>query len=137
MTHHYFGRTIVFGCMLLVFAGFARADIVKCVDETETVAYMDVPCENGADSVRASALTNPSTISARVSSRANSIAATAEIRKAAWVTKRAGNRSLSSDVATLKSARSSMLLMDQESSLLRQKKFAALDQKGRHWFDFW
>jgi hypothetical protein len=136
MTHHYFTHTIFLGWILVVFAGFARADTVQCVDETGTVTYTDVPCENGADAARASALTDSSPVRAKVSSPAGTFTAVGEARESAWVKKPASNRKLAPDVATVKAARSSMLLMDRAASLLRQQKFAALDLRSQRWFDF-
>jgi hypothetical protein len=135
MTLHYFSRTIFLGCMLVVFAGVARADIVQCVDGTGTVSYMDVPCQKGANVARASALTKPSALRANVSSPARPTAAARAAREVAWKKRPASNHRLARDVATLEAARSSLLQMDNESSLLRRQKLVALEQ-DRRWFKF-
>lgn len=138
MTHKSFIQTIFLGCILVVFSGFARADIVQCVDEAGAVTYTDVLCQNDADVARASVLSKPFAAIARLSSPVDKFAEAEKAREAASAKKQAGNRRLAIDVATLKAARSSMLLMDQAASLTRQKKLAALDQdeKDRRWFSF-
>jgi hypothetical protein len=136
MTHNYVARTIALGCMLVVFAGFARADIVQCVDDTRAVTYTDIPCRNGDDAARVAVLINPSAAGAKVAPSKRTFAAPRKVREAISVKKRESNRGLALDVTTLKAARSSMLLNDQESYFLRQQKLAALDLKDQRWFNF-
>lgn len=132
MTRNYITRTIFVSCMLVVIAGFAKADIVQCVDDTGTITYTDVPCQIGDDVAQTSALANSSAISPKVSSRADIFVTAGAARKATWGNKSAINRTLALDVVTLKAARSSMLLMDQASSLSRKQKLAAPVQRGQH-----
>lgn len=142
MTRKPLSRTILLACILAACAGFARADIVQCVDESGTVSYTDVPCQNDADVTRAPVLSKPTAVRIPLRIPLPSVSgrfATAEkARKAASAKKHASKRRLAIDVETLKGAKSSALLTDQASFLLRQQKLAALeqDQKGRRWFDF-
>jgi hypothetical protein len=105
---------IVVACMLL--AGFARADIVKCVDVAGGVTYTNVSCLNGSSPAPASAN------SANSVSPAGVLAADGVILK-----KNAIDRIGGPDVATLKAAKSSMQLMDRATLSSRQQKLARLN----------
>jgi hypothetical protein len=136
MTRHYLTYAIFLGCMLVAFTEFASADIVQCIDDTGAVTYTDVPCRNGADAARSSGLSTPSAFSANSAPPARIVAIADEPREAVAVMKRMQRRGLALDVATLQAARSSMLLTDQASSVLRQQKLASIDQKNQRWFAF-
>jgi hypothetical protein len=118
MTSRSFFRTrtsaVFLACMLL--AGFAKADIVKCVDEAGGVTYTNVTCLNG--SIPAPASAN----AANSASAAGMLAADGVILK-----KNAIDRIGGPDVATLKAAKSSMQLMDRATLLSRQQKLARLN----------
>jgi hypothetical protein len=134
MTIPYYSNAIFLGYVLIASAGFARADIVQCAGQERTVNDADGRCQNGANSVRAS--TKPSAQRTKVPSPARTYAAAREARDAAWAKRPASKHKLPHDAATLEAARSSLLLMDNESSLLRQQKLAALDRKDQRWFKF-
>jgi hypothetical protein len=136
MAHHYLSRKIFLGCILVVFSGIASADVVQPIDNTGTDSYMDVPRRDVADAAPASALANRSAVSAKVSSQARAFAAARKAREAAWTKRAANNHGNARDVATLEAARSSLVLADNASSLLRQQKLAALEKKDLHWFSF-
>lgn len=132
MTPSYITQTIFFSCMVFVFAGLARADNAQCGEGKGKVVYTQAPCQSGDDIARAPALTDSSAISPKVSSRSDRKA-----REVTWVNDSGSNSTIGLDVRTVKAARSSMLSMDQASSLLRQQELAtSLDQRDRRWFSF-
>ncbi len=128
MTSNTYSRTIFIA--LLVCAGFAKADIAKCVDETGAVTYTNVSCPSGTKLARAASTSNPDTADATDSPAAGHIAADGPARDATWGKNGVSNltvRSAGTDVATLKAARSSMLSMDRALLLSRQVKLARLN----------
>lgn len=134
MARHTFTYAVFFSCLLVAFANFANADIVQCIDDAGAVTFTDVPCKKSADVVRVSA--DSSSVSGGAALLARSATAAGKIHPSGSVKKPARKRGLALDVATMKAARSSMLLRDQESYLLREQKLAALDQKNQGWFSF-
>lgn len=132
MTPSYITQTIFFSSLVFVFAGLARADNAQCGEGKGKAVYIQAPCQSGDDIARNSALTDSSAISPKVSSRSDRKA-----REVAWVNDNGSNSTIGLDVRTVKAARSSMLSMDQASSLLRQQELAtSLDQKNQRWFSF-
>lgn len=136
MTHHFLIRSALLGCMLTALSGLAMADIVQCIDETKSITYTDIPCQDGTVAAHGAASAKSSAASATTLSRAATFAAAGKVREAALQKKPLQHRNFALDVATLEAARSSMASMDEASSLLRQQKVASLDQKDQHWFNF-
>jgi len=136
MARHTFAYAVFFGCLLVAFADFANADIVQCIDGAGAVTFTDVPCKKSADVVRVSVSADSSSVSGGAALLARSATAAGKIHPSGSVKKPARKRGLALDVATMRAARSSMLLRDQESYLLREQKLAALDQKNQGWFSF-
>lgn len=137
MTRHSLTRTISVACMLLAFGALARAgDMVRCAPQAGPALNPDVTCARGAAVAPAPAVTKASPVSTRVSWQAEPSASDGQVRETAWAKARPANRRPAPDTMTVKAARSSMQLADQGSAYQHQQKFAALDLRGEHWFDF-
>ena len=137
MTRHSVTRTISVACMLLAFGALARADdIVHCAQQAGPRLHTDVPCAGEAAAAPARAVTEASAVGARVSWQGGPFATEGQVRETAWAKNRPANRRPAPDAMTVQAARSSLQLMDQGSTYPRRQKFAALDLRGEHWFDF-
>lgn len=126
MIHHHFGKTILLGCVLLACAGFATADIGQCNKDGKPV-YKNVRCNNAVKIERPSASKKHTSIRAKVSSTNTTVAASSKAHQAAWKKKATSERRFPLDVATAKAARTSMLLIEESWSYLREQKLAALE----------
>lgn len=127
MTRRSFFRITFAVCTLTAFSGSSYADIVQCIDERGATTYSNTPCGPGSmksvdsgevnESLRgnSSQLENRKILGAKY-------AAAEDARVIAAAIKRFPQRGLASDVETMKAAKASALLMDQESALARQSK---------------
>ena len=132
MTPSHITQTIFFSCMVFAFAGLARADNAQCGEGKGKAVHTQASCQSGDDIMRTPALADSSAIIPKASLRSDRKA-----REVAWVQDSGSNTTIGLDVRTVKAARSSMLSMDQASSLLRQQELAtSLDQRDRRWFSF-
>ena len=123
MTSHSFRNAfIATAAASFLFAGAAQAEIVKCIDQSGHVTLTDMPCPADAMTAQSSAAPAPQLGYTTVSTHV--IAPPSELRRDTWARKAGPDRSKTQDVATLKAARSTMLLMDQASSLMRQQRLA-------------
>lgn len=123
MTYHSFTKSVLLGCMLLVFSGLAKADIVQCTDNGGLVTYTDVPCKPGSDAAP---------VSRTVAVKAKALSPKAFVlaqkaRETTWAKKPASDRNFPLDVATAKTARSSFLEIDAERTFLHQQKLLAFN----------
>jgi hypothetical protein len=134
MTRHYFTPTILLGCILFVFGGLARAEVLQCVDDRGAVTYTNLPCENNTDPVPDGAVSSSALAKTKGGvSAAVTYTASEETHESAWAKRPASNSNTALDIETLKAARSSMLVRNQGSP---RQEFVALDLRSQHWFDF-
>lgn len=128
MAQHCLSKTLFLGCVFVAFTQLASAEVMQCVSPAGTVTYTNVSCPLNAEVAsngKVSSTDSPSVTSAKYG-QATSVKTASNSRR----------KSLAIDIETLKAAREAMLLMDQESSLLREQKLAALDEKNRGWLNF-
>ena len=127
MTRHSFFCIAFAVCTLTAFSGSSYADIVQCIDERGATTYSNTPCELGSmksiDSgeVNESLQRNSSQLENRKILGAK-YAAAEDARVAAAAIRHFPQRGLASDVETMKAAKASAVLIDQEWELARRSK---------------
>ncbi len=124
MNARYFPLAMVLSGILTVSAWPVQADVVQCIEEGGTVTYTNLPCANGSTTAPAFGSNTPSP---------DQIAPPAP--ESPWIKNHASIRSVTVDAETLKAARDSLQIRDQESPR-QQVTLVALDQRNPGWFDF-
>jgi hypothetical protein len=111
----------------LGFAERARADIIECVDEAGAVTFTDVPCKSAADAKRGAARYSAEVAQARNSATSAKATAGQHGRPAKSENRLPSYSGLDTDVATLKAAKSSLLMMERASAMARHQALASRD----------
>lgn len=116
-------RSLLAACMLIAFAASANADVLQCIDGSGMVTYTDQPCPAGAQAEPVAGLTGVSTARNTASSQSG-ILLVQQARDAASAARQKPRRGLAPDVATMQTARSSMISKDHAAVLARQRALA-------------
>ena len=124
-------RTLFIACLMFTSCAFAT-DINKCVDETGQVTLTDAVCPGGTHTAKV--ISGPAdgaedTLAAAPASRptlAHYPAPRMPPRYAAPVPATRPARGLSLDIATLKTARANMQLVDNAAPAMRSQRIAGL-----------
>ena len=130
---HRFSRTILLACAFIAVTGFAKADIVRCIDADGMVLITDAPCNADANTVQAPASAKATRSGGKGSPEAKRFAAAEQARTVAWANKPATGRRIALDVATLKAAKVTMVSNDQASTLVRQEALAERATRPGFW----
>ena len=122
-------RSLLLASLILAPFCFAGTDIVKCVGANGRVTLTDQPCQGGerSETVLAggrSADEDSTPSSAAAPARRLAPERLPALARATLARLDPPSRSLARDVATLKAARRTMLLMDDTASALRAQRLA-------------
>ncbi len=117
--HTFRGIAAVFA--LLAFSGAVQAEVVQCENAAGGITFSDVPCQTSEKTVRASDADQSLPADTKASPAISSFVAAERARAAAWAVKRPPRGRLADDVATIKAARSSLILLEHASDLARQQ----------------
>jgi hypothetical protein len=127
-------HTLFVAGMVFVSSTFAGTEVIKCTDESGHVTLTDQPCTGAAAQV---VLTAASAAAATTDEAAPAVSNSAtryqltnlppapRMRAAPYTYVQAPGRSLARDVATLKEARRTLMLLDSTMSASRQRGLAA------------
>lgn len=127
-------HTLFVAGMVFVSSTFAGTEVIKCTDQSGHVTLTDQPCKGAAAQVVLSGATAPSGLAdegtPEVSNGADryqltNLPPSTRMRAAPFTQVQAPGRSLARDVATLKEARRTLMLLDSSMSASRQRGFAA------------
>lgn len=132
MIKHPLIRTVFAATLLMAFSVSARAEVVRCIDDTGSITFTDLPCDGDADAVPVAV---PGSIKAptattRTGSQPASFSAAEQARAAALAIKHKQKRGLAVDVATMETARLSLIARDREADLARQQALAQPKSKA-------
>ncbi len=151
-----FTTTLFLGCMIAASASLAGTDIVKCVDAAGHIVITDQPCAGGSEIFATPALAPVPALAPAaaiepmaapdgpaIAAAAPAAVAPAAVRtvtveryaatpqeapRSAWAAKRIQPAApMSSDAATLRTARMNLQAMDQAASQMRQQRLAGLN----------
>lgn len=126
-------RTLFIAGMVFVSSTFAGTDVIKCTDESGRVTLTDMPCQRDAEQVVLSAASAPE----KATAAAETVASAGEryqlralppvprLRAAPFTEVHAPGRALARDVATLKEARRTSMLLDSTMAASRQGRLDA------------
>lgn len=142
-------NTIFIAGMVLVSSTFAGTDVIKCTDESGRVTLTDQPCKDAVDQVILAAAPNPEVELAQAPAtpeaaevhapavvepvlrsdtgrhRLASLPPSPRLRAAPYTQVRAPGRALARDVATLKEAHRTLMLLDNTMTASRKQGLAA------------
>ena len=133
-------HTLFAAGMVFVSSTFAGTEVIKCTDESGHVTLTDQPCPGQAAQVVLSAASAPApapaaavTVDEAVPAVSNgatryqltNLPPSPRLRTAPYTQVQAPGRSLARDVATLKEARRTLMLLDSTMSASRQRGLAA------------
>lgn len=124
-------NTIFCAGMALVSSTFAGTEVLKCTDDAGRVTLTDQPCKDAAGQVvlalaaDASATAEPPPASNTAHYRLASLPPSPQLRAAPYTEVRAPGRALAGDVATLKEARRTLMLLDNTMAASRKHGLAA------------
>lgn len=126
-------HTLFVAGMVFVSSTFAGTEVIKCTDQSGHVTLTDQPCKGAAAQVVLSAATEPSGAADDFAPAASggdryqltNLPPSTKMRAAPFTQVQAPGRSLARDVATLKEARRTLMLLDSSMSASRQRGFAA------------
>lgn len=135
-TGHSLVHTLLFACVLIAFAGSAKAEIVHCIDEYGSVLITDVSCSTGADAARVPAAVKKSPVKLRVLSQKNHFSDAERARGIALRNKPKDTRRFPLDVATSAAAKVAMQSIDEAWALERQQALAEQADRPGFW-KFW
>lgn len=124
MISHPLNRTIFAACMLIALAASARADVVRCIDDTGAVTFTDLPCKSDSEAVAVPSLAGDSAVTTKAALQGEKLAMAEQARAAAWAAKPKPARGLALDAATIETARLSMIAKDHAAALARQQASA-------------
>lgn len=136
MICHTIRRTLFVAGMVFVSSTFAGTEVIKCTDEAGRVTLTDQPCQSDATAVVLSAAT-PAEVAAPERNALAVAPAAAEryqvralppstrLRPAPYTEVQAPGRSLARDVATLKEARRTLMLLDSTMAASRHASLTA------------
>jgi|GEM_PF-2200933 len=117
-------RSLFAACMLMASAASANADVVQCIDGSGMVTYTDQPCPAGAQTEPVAGLPGISPARNTAASQTGNISLVQQARDAASAAKHKPRRGLAPDVATMQTARSTMISKDQAAILARRQALA-------------
>lgn len=126
-------HTLFVAGMVFVSSTFAGTEVIKCTDESGHVTLTDQPCKGEeAQVVLSAATTAATTVDEAVPAaggtdryQLTNLPPSTRLRAAPYTQVQAPGRSLARDVATLKEARRTLMLLDSSMSASRQRGFAA------------
>ena len=136
MNHHTIRRTLFIAGMVFVSSTFAGTEVIKCTDESGRVTLTDQTCQRDDDQVILSAAASQVAETAAPAAAAE-IASAGEryqlralppaprMRAAPYTQVQAPGRALVRDVATLKEARRTSMLLDSTMAASRQGRLDA------------
>jgi hypothetical protein len=136
MNNSHFLQKILFACLMVVCGGQVKAETVKCVDDSGSVTYTNLPCQSDADAARGISLNSSNEVKERPMVPVRVFALGWEAREGAAVKLRIAKRRVSLDVNTVKAAKFSTMEMDKATPVLQQRNLVALDLRNPGWFDF-
>ena len=120
--------------MVLASSTFAGTEVIKCTDDAGHVTLTDQPCKGEAAQVVLSPASAPEVMQDEVATPAPSGAThyqlttlppSTRMRAAPYTQVHAPGRALARDVATLKEARRTLMLLDSTMSASRQRGLSA------------
>lgn len=127
-------HTLFVAGMVFVSSTFAGTEVIKCTDQSGHVTLTDQPCKGEAAQVVLSAATAPAAVADEAAPAASGgtdryqlakMPPSTRMRAAPFTQVQAPGRSLARDVATLKEARRTLMLLDSSMAASRQRGFAA------------
>lgn len=130
-------HTLFVAGMVFVSSTFAGTEVIKCTDQSGHVTLTDQPCKGEAAQVVLSAATTPAALADEAAPAAPAASGgtdryqlakmppSTRMRAAPFTQVQAPGRSLARDVATLKEARRTLMLLDSSMAASRQRGFAA------------
>ncbi|NML60159.1 DUF4124 domain-containing protein [Massilia sp. RP-1-19] len=120
-------HTLFVAGMVFVSSTFAGTDVIKCTDDAGHVTLTDQPCKGeDAAQVLVAAPAAPADAVAEVTRhQLANLPPSARLRAAPFTQVQAPGRALARDVATLKEARRTLMLLDGSMSASRQRGLAA------------
>ncbi|MCC6070899.1 DUF4124 domain-containing protein [Massilia sp. GCM10020059] len=127
-------HTLFVAGMVFVSNTFAGTEVIKCTDQSGHVTLTDQPCKGEAAQVVLSAATAPAAAADEAAPAASggtdryqltNLPPSSRMRAAPFTQVQAPGRSLARDVATLKEARRTLMLLDSSMAASRQRGFAA------------
>jgi hypothetical protein len=128
-------RTLFIAGMVFVSSTFAGTEVIKCTDDSGRVTLTDQPCQRDDEQVVLSAAATPAaaTVAEAVAGVASSgeryqvraLPPSRSLRAAPYTEVHAPGRSLARDVATLKEARRTLMLLDSTMAASRQGRLDA------------
>jgi hypothetical protein len=137
MICHTIRRTLFIAGMVVVSSTFAGTEVNKCTDAAGRVTLTDQPCQANAEQVVLSAAT-PAAPAVAPESNAPAVASngaeryhlkalppSTRLRAAPYTEVHAPGRTLARDVATLKEARRTLMLLDSTMAASRQANLTA------------
>ncbi|HEY0491016.1 MAG TPA: DUF4124 domain-containing protein [Telluria sp.] len=135
MIRHTVRRTLFIAGMVFVSSTFAGTEVIKCTDDSGRVTLTDQPCQRDDEQLVLSAAATPEVASVpeAVAEAASSSARyqvralppSPRLRAAPYTDVQAPGRSLARDVATLKEARRTLMLLDSTMAASRQGRLDA------------
>lgn len=137
MNHHTIRRTLFIAGMVFVSSTFAGTEVIKCTDDSGRVTLTDQPCQRDDNQVVLSAASNPVAETAAPEAEAAAVASggaryqlralppVPRMRAAPYTQVQAPGRALARDVATLKEARRTSMLLDSTMAASRQGRLDA------------
>lgn len=127
-------HTLFVAGMVFVSSTFAGTEVIKCTDQAGHVTLTDQPCAGDAAQVLLSAASPAPAVADEAAPAASGRAdryqltklpPSPRMRPAPFTQVQAPGRSLARDVATLKEARRTLMLLDGSMAASRQRGFAA------------
>jgi hypothetical protein len=127
-------HTLFVAGMVFVSSTFAGTEVLKCTDESGHVTLTDQPCKGEAAQVVLSPATAPQAAADDTAPAVSNgtdryqltnLPPSTRMRAAPFTQVHAPGRSLARDVATLKEARRTLMLLDSTMSASRQRGLAA------------
>ncbi|HEY8101113.1 MAG TPA: DUF4124 domain-containing protein [Burkholderiaceae bacterium] len=115
-------------CLFMLFTETTMAaEIIKCIDAKGAVTFRDVPCKAGEDAVRLPGSINPVPENGQAMSQSEKHSAIRYPHAIIRIDKVPPDHGLSTDVATLKAARETLMSLDKVSKLMHQQTYASSD----------
>lgn len=127
-------HTLFVAGMVFVSSTFAGTEVIKCTDQSGHVTLTDQPCKGEAAQEVLSGAAGASSLTDEAAPAASDVTdryqltnlpPSTRMRAAPFTQVQAPGRALARDVATLKEARRTLMLLDSSMSASRQRGFAA------------
>lgn len=121
-------HTLFVAGMVFVSSTFAGTEVIKCTDQSGHVTLTDQPCQGEAAQELlsgASSLADGAAPAASDRYQLSTLPPSTRMRAAPFTQVQAPGRALARDVATLKEARRTLMLLDSSMSASRQRGLAA------------